>query len=169
MEKRKDSRKIVKLYTVGKLSTVQIAKKLGSSVGAIGSCLTSNGVKLRSCAEGIKVRFPKGRFGSLAANWKGGVRGAGPNGVYRYKHAPNHPYATKEGYVMEHRLVAEKRLKRYLKPTEFVHHVNGDKSDNRIENLEVCFSKKEHSRVHFDAVKEVIRLKKILNDNGIKY
>src|SRR3990167_11090654 len=45
---------------------------------------------------------------------------------------PHHPNADKDGYVGEHRLVMEKKLKRFLKHGEVVHHINCDPSDNRI-------------------------------------
>jgi hypothetical protein len=74
------------------------------------------------------------RKGESNHNWKGGkiTTRAG----YVKKYAPNHPNNI-IGYVLEHRLVMEEVLGRYLEPNEEVHHKNGVKNDNSIENLEL--------------------------------
>lgn len=62
-------------------------------------------------------------------------------------YCPMHPEANTWGYVYEHRVIAEQIIGRRLEPGEIVHHKNGKRWDNRVENLEVM-DKREHSKLH---------------------
>lgn len=55
-------------------------------------------------------------------------------------------------FIDEHRFVMEQYLGRKLKSNEIIHHINGNKSDNRIENLQIM-TLSEHSRYHMTGKK----------------
>ena len=93
--------------------------------------------------------------GEKSSRWKGGrILRHG----YIHLKVIDHPTANKQGYIPEHRLVMEKYLGRYLFPKEVVHHVNHIKSDNRIENLELCESAGKHTRDHHPEIAERQRI-----------
>ncbi len=68
------------------------------------------------------------------------------NGVYNKVYVPNHP-SNRQGYVLEHRLVMEHNIKRFLSPKELIHHINENGLDNRIENLKIV-TINEHQKIH---------------------
>lgn len=54
---------------------------------------------------------------------------------------PEHPKADSQGYVLEHVLIAEKQLGKPLSSGAVVKHINGNKTDNRLENLAILKGK----------------------------
>lgn len=91
----------------------------------------------RSCSSrAFMVRNPDFFKGENNGHWDGGkIKCKG----YIMVHNPQHPVCqgNKRKYIGEHRLVMEEYLGRFLEPYESVHHKNGVKNDNRIENLEL--------------------------------
>lgn len=85
----------------------------------------------------IKREMPKG---SESKKWKGG-KTRNHSGYVMVWVAPMHQYQ------YEHRMVMEKFIGRSLTSDEFVHHKDGNKTNNSIENLEII-SNSEHTSLH---------------------
>lgn len=87
------------------------------------------------------IRFCSRRCGQLRErhpHWKGGRRIQ--KGYVLFLAADDHlvaPMRDRGGYVPEHRAVMARALGRPLRGNETVHHINGVKTDNRLENLEL--------------------------------
>jgi len=74
-------------------------------------------------------------------NWKGGRFKCRDGYINIW--APDHPHTKTNQYILEHRLIVEENIGRYLGKDELVHHINGIRDDNRIENL-IILTRKNH-------------------------
>lgn len=153
-----------KYYSLG-YTMKEIADYLNISSGTVCNYFKKYGIKSRPAMTDLtKAKISKAnkgkknRLGYKAseetlqkmrdANLKKGIghkkkRKDGYIAVY----FPDHPKSNKDGYIMEHDLVMECYIGRWIQNDEVVHHINKNRSDNRIENLKLM-TKSEHSRFH---------------------
>lgn len=108
------------------MSTTEMSDEVGFTANSIGKYCKANGLV-------VKDKYHTGVVIT--------------HGGYKQVYTPGHVDADKAGYVREHRLVMSEKIGRALVKGEVVHHVNGDKLDNRLENLELT-TLSEHASEH---------------------
>lgn len=110
-------------------SEAYIGAELGVSRGAVNRRLRSMGL----------ISSTHRARGAAHGAWKGGRSRNGDGYVLVRCTDDDRQFvsANVSGYALEHRLVAGRALGRKVLSSETVHHINGDKTDNRIENLQI--------------------------------
>lgn len=148
------------LYVDSFMTLEQIGDLLGCNLGTVRDHLRRDGVEIRKPGD-----YPRSEA-QIAASRKTALEvlrpyhppakpkppKREPRGYYVRRgyvvvKQPDHPRANKAGYVPQHTLVMEAHLGRYLCEDEVVHHINHDRGDNRIENLQLM-TKHEHCAMH---------------------
>ncbi|HKY40764.1 MAG TPA: HNH endonuclease [Polyangiaceae bacterium] len=111
------------------VSQFDIGRKLGVGQTTVSRLLASRGI----------TNGGQHAKGERHGMWKGG-RSKNQEGYALVLLNERHPFwsmSNSAGYVLEHRLVMARKLKRPLRPNETVHHIDGDKTNNKISNLQL--------------------------------
>ena len=152
---------LYQMYIVERMSIPMVAEIIGKSKSTTRWILLRAGIELRTPTEGrldafrlgrvkkcSKTRHPmseetKARLSASRLRWAeknaSGVT-IKPNGYVEYTRGEN------KGRLV-HIVTMEKHIGRRLLPNEVVHHINKDRKDNRIENLQLM-TRSEHCRLH---------------------
>ncbi len=123
--------------------------------------------KRNFCSRKCFSKLNPGTF-KKGHKWVGKLKNSGirkHSSGYIEIYSPNHPYKSVRKAVLQHRLVIEKSIGRFLKPNERVHHINGIKNDNRIKNLKLFKNQSDHIKYEY---KNVPKFKKTLKKHFFK-
>ena len=152
MKKQIDINRYKNLIYIEQLPFKEVAKIFNVSVSGLIGFRNRHNLPTRGWGKNIHpmlvkhtISWNKGIIGKNSSSWKGGkhINSQGYISIYN----PTHPSCKNNKYVAEHRLIMEKNLGRFLNKNEQVHHINGNKSDNRIENL-IVLTNSEHIKSH---------------------
>ena len=98
----------------------------------------------------------KGLWGSDNPRWNGGRRTRAGDGYVSIRLKRDDPFScmiNADGYILEHRLVMARSLKRPLQSWEIVHHIDGNRACNKLDNLELS-TRNTHRMSYSDGYKQ---------------
>ncbi len=148
-KKQWDKAQLEDLYWKQGMSIREVAEYLDQTHMTIEWAFYKFEIPRRTISQSLLLYYTKNErpTGNKAPGWRNGRRRttAGYVEVYLFPDDFFFPMASKQNYVKEHRLVMAKYLARCLLPWEIVHHKNGIKDDNRLENLQLLPSNKQHA------------------------
>lgn len=165
---------LLKLYVEEQKTIKEVASELGVAVGSVYNYLRKYDIATRNYSESKKVLKEKGwtypqeareKISTLhkgktvskttrkkmsdSAKLKGIGRKKYRKDGYVAIYFPDHPQSNKDGFIMEHVLIMECLIGRWLRDDEVVHHKNKIRNDNRKENLQLM-NYKEHAKLHME-------------------
>ena len=151
---------LARMYLDAGMSTTDVAAVMGVTVSVARRMLLADSVKLRSRAEGVRLAAPKlsalrtGKARHFTPEWCANLSKA------RLEHSAKHAAGVSvkpNGYIEHttgankgrsvHNTLVEARIGRRMRPNEVVHHIDGDRANNSIENL-ALMTRAAHTRLH---------------------
>jgi hypothetical protein len=159
VDQKKSGLEIARYFGIGRTTVDRYIKRYGLQRRTISEVRQNKSWNSGEQQRAELSRRMKGLTGEKNPNYKGGH--IDPNG-YRIIYVDTVK-------IKEHRHVMEQFLGRKLTRDEEVHHINGDKLDNRIDNLTVL-SKKAHSNLHWGRIeRRQLQSDKIRDARSKKY
>lgn len=157
MEKNKAD--LADMYLARKMGIPEISKETGIAKSMVRFYLLKQGVKLRTTKEALSLvrhKLGSGRRGKTFVHTEEAKKKIS-EAKKRYSALHSKGYSIHNGYARisvgencgrnQHVVIMEQHIGRRLRNGEVVHHINGIKTDNRIENLRLM-TNKEHGRLH---------------------
>lgn len=129
------------LYLIERLSTVEVGAKLKVAQSTVSRLLKRFDIPTRSVGQATLLGWERKGYVPQYQERVKSIEG------YWMVRVPGHHRSDHQGYVKEHMVIWERHHGVQLAADSVVHHIDGDVTRNRVENLRM-FSNSEHSRFH---------------------